>query len=163
VSNNLRDMLLAIYLNDHLAGATAGRELARRAARSNRGSSHGAFLADLAEQIDADRESLLEIMRLLNVRIDRVKVFGGWGVEKLGRLKFNGQLLGYSPLSRIVELEALSLGVHGKRALWRTLRELDLIELSSAPVSLADLMIRADQQLAGLESHRLHAVAQGLS
>ena len=27
---------LAVYLNDHLAGATAGVELARRAARSNR-------------------------------------------------------------------------------------------------------------------------------
>lgn len=162
-TNNRGEMLLAIYLNDHLAGATAGRELARRAARSNRGSSHGSFLADLAEQIDADRRSLLEIMRVLTVRIDRIKVIGGWGAEKLGRLKLNGQLVGYSPLSRIVELEALSLGVHGKLALWRTLRELDLIELSSAPVPLADLIVRAELQLAGLESHRLQAVAQALS
>ena len=154
---------LAIYLNDHLAGATAGRELARRAARSNRDSSHGPFLADLADQIDADRGSLLEIMRVLNVRVDRIKVLGGWGAEKLARLKFNGQLRGYSPLSRIVELEALSLGVRGKLALWRTLRELDLSELSSAPVSLADLIARAEQQLAGLEPHRLQAVAQAFS
>jgi hypothetical protein len=161
--NNLGEMLLAIYLNDHLAGATAGRELARRAAGSNRDSSHGSFLADLADQIDADRRSLLEIMRVLNVRVDRIKVLGGWGAEKLARLKFNGQLLGYSPLSRIVELEALSLGVRGKLALWRTLRELDLAELSSAPVSLADLIARAERQLAGLESHRLQAVAQAFS
>ena len=145
-------MLLAIYLNDHLAGATAGRELGRRAATSNRDSSHGPFLADLADQIDADRGSLLEIMRTLNVRVDRIKVLGGWGAEKLARLKFNGQLRGYSPLSRLVELEALSLGVRGKLALWRTLRELDLSELSAAPVSLADLIARAEQQLAGLES-----------
>ena len=156
-------MLLAIYLNDHLAGATAGRELARRAVRSSRGSSHGFFLADLADQIDADRGSLLAIMRVLNVRVDRVKVLGGWGAEKLGRLKFNGQLLGDSPLSRIVELEALSLGVHGKLALWRTLQELELAELSSASVALADLIARAEQQLAGLESHRLQAVAQAFS
>lgn len=163
VSNNLWKMLLAIYLNDHLAGATAGRELARRATGSNRGSSYGFFLADLADQIDADRDSLLEIMRVVNVRVDRIKVLGGWGVEKLGRLKFNGRLRGYSPLSRIVEFEALSLGVHGKLALWRTLRELDLAELTSAPVPLADLIIRAEQQLAGLESHRLQAVVQALS
>lgn len=156
-------MLLAIYLNDHLAGATAGRELGRRAATSNRDSSHGPFLADLAAQIDADRGSLLEIMRTLNVRVDRIKVLGGWGAEKLARLKFNGQLRGYSPLSRLVELEALSLGVRGKLALWRTLRELDLSELSAAPVSLADLIARAEQQLAGLESHRLQAVAQAFS
>ena len=156
-------MLLAIYLNDHLAGATAGGELARRAVRSNRGSSHGFFLADLADQIDADRGSLLAIMRVLNVRVDRVKILGGWGAEKLGRLKFNGQLLGDSPLSRIVELEALSLGVHGKLALWRALQELELAELSSASVPLADLIARAEQQLAGLESHRLRAAAQAFS
>jgi hypothetical protein len=58
------------------------------------GSSHGSFLADLAEQIDADRGSLLELMRVLKVRIDRVKVLGAWCAEKLGRLKLNGQLLG---------------------------------------------------------------------
>jgi hypothetical protein len=162
-SNNLGEMLLAIYLNDHLAGATAGRDLARRAAGSNRDSTHGPFLADLADQIDADRGSLLDFMRVLNVRVDRIKVLVGWGAEKLGRLKFNGQLVGYSPLSRVVELEALSLGVRGKLALWRTLRELDLAELSSAPVSLADLIARAEQQLAGLESHRLQAVAQAFS
>lgn len=156
-------MLLAIYLNDHLGGATAGRELARRSAQNNRASSYGSFLADLADQIDADRGSLLEIMRVLNVRVDRIKVIGGWSAEKIGRLKFNGQLRGYSPLSRIVELEALSLGVHGKLALWRTLRELDLAELTPAPVPLTDLIGRAEQQLAGLESHRLQAVAEALS
>jgi hypothetical protein len=37
-------MLLAIYPNDHLAGATAGRELARPAAASDRGSSYGPCL-----------------------------------------------------------------------------------------------------------------------
>ena len=105
----------------------------------------------------------LAIMRVLNVRVDRVKVLGGWGAEKLGRLKFNGQLLGDSPLSRIVELEALSLGVHGKLALWRALQELELAELSSASVPLADLIARAEQQLAGLESHRLRAAAQAFS
>lgn len=156
-------MLLAIYVNDHLAGATAGPELARRAAVVNRGSSRGFFLADLDNQIDADRGSLLEMMRVLNVRVDRLKVLGGWGAEKLARLKLNGRLLGYSPLSRIIEFEALSLGVHGKVALWRTLRELDLAELTAARVPLADLIIRAEQQIAGLESHRLQAVVQALS
>jgi hypothetical protein len=51
-----------------------------------------------------------------------VKVLLGWGAEKAGRLKLNGELLGYSPLSRLEELEALSLGVEGKLALWTALR-----------------------------------------
>jgi hypothetical protein len=41
-------MLLAIYFKDDLARATAGRELARRSAASNRGSALAQFLADLA-------------------------------------------------------------------------------------------------------------------
>ena len=42
----------------------------------------------------------------------------GWTGEKLGRLKLNGQLLGYSPLSRLIELEGLMLGIAGKLAMW---------------------------------------------
>ena len=36
----------------------------------------------------------------------RAKDGAAWVAEKLGRLKTNGQLTGYSPLSRLVELEA---------------------------------------------------------
>jgi hypothetical protein len=36
-------------------------------------------------------------------------------------LKLNGQLRGYSPLSRLDELELLQIGVAGKRRLWRAL------------------------------------------
>ena len=39
--------LLAIYLNDHLAGATVGVELTLRAARENNGSELGDFLRDV--------------------------------------------------------------------------------------------------------------------
>src|SRR5437660_3426307 len=150
-------MLLAIYLNDHLAGATVGRELSRRAAASSRDTSDGAFLDDLAREVQEDRESLLAIMGALGIRVDRLKVAGGWGAEKLGRLKLNGRLRGYSPLSRIVELEALALGVRGKLALWRTLDQLQPAESRLAEVELADLMRRAHRQLEQLESQRLVA------
>ena len=37
-----------------------------------------------------------------------------WSAEKFGRLKLNGQLSGYSPLSRLEELEILALVAEGK-------------------------------------------------
>ena len=150
-------MLLATYLNDHLGAATAGRELAKRAAGNNRDSSYGSFLEQLAAEIDEDRESLLTIMRAVDISVDHTKVLAGWGAEKLGRLKLNGRLLGYSPLSRVVELEALALGVSGKLALWRTLDQLQPAESRLAEVELADLMRRARRQLEQLESQRLVA------
>jgi hypothetical protein len=156
-------MLLAIYLNDHLAAATAGRELARRAAASNRGSSYGPFLEDLAAQITDDRESLVEIMRSLGVSIDHLKVIGGWAAEKFGRLKLNGRLLDYSPLSRVVELETLELGVQGKLGLWRSLQQLEPTEPRLAAADLTELVGRAELQLEGLEARRLDAVAEALA
>ena len=62
-------------------------------------------------------------MARLGVDEDRVKQAGARVVEKVGRLKLNGQLLGYSSLSRLVELEAMMLGVTGKRGLWLALNE----------------------------------------
>src|SRR5947209_2879106 len=150
-------MLLAIYLNDHLAAATAVGELARRAAGSNRGSSYGPFLEELAGELDQERQSLLEIMRELGVGVDRLKVVGGWGAEKLGRFKLNGRLLGYSPLSRVVELEGLAIGINGKLALWRALDHLELDAPQLAGVDLRELIERAERQLVELEPYRLRA------
>jgi hypothetical protein len=155
-------MLLSIYLNDHLAGATAGLELARRSAARNRGSDYGTFLARLEQEVSEDRDSLLSIMRALGIRVDRLKVAAGWGAEKLGRLKFNGRLLRYSPLSRLVEFEALALGVHGKLAMWRSLQLLEPRQLASSGASLVELIARAERQLQELEVHRQRAVRDSL-
>ena len=114
---------LASYLNDHLAGAVAGHELARRAAASNRGTEYGAGLEGIVREIEEDAEALKDLMDRLGVQADRVKLALGWAGEKVGRLKLNGQVLGYSPLSRLIELEGLVLGVSGKLALWQALRK----------------------------------------
>lgn len=154
---------LSIYLNDHLGGSTVGRELVHRAAKSNRGTEYGAFLEGLAREIDEDRETLLSVMRDLGVGIDRVKVAGGWVAEKAGRLKPNGHLLSYSPLSRVVELEGLLLGVRGKLGLWTALELLSADEPRLAAVGLPALIARAEKQIQGLDEHRLRAVGEALA
>jgi hypothetical protein len=55
--------LLRIYMNDQLALGVGWRELARRAARENRGTQLGAALADVATQIREDVETFEELMR----------------------------------------------------------------------------------------------------
>jgi hypothetical protein len=145
---------LAIYLNDHLAGATAGAELSKRAAGNNPDAVYGVPLRRLAVEIDEDRATLLAIMRELGVRVDRVKVAGGWVAEKLGRLKLNGGVLGYTPLSRVVELEGLTLGVHGKLTLWRRLDELEPGPPGLARFDLATQIRRAQLQIEQLDELR---------
>src|SRR4029453_12819699 len=95
----------------------------RRAARENEGSELGSFLSQLAREIEADRDALKAIMGELDVKVDHLKVAAGWTAEKFGRLKPNAQLRGYSPLSPLVELEGLSIGIQGKLAMWRALAQ----------------------------------------
>lgn len=114
--------LLSIYLNDHLAGSTAGVELVRRLCGSNRDSpDFGSALEQLRSEIEADRATLERVMEELEIERSTVKPAAAWLGEKLGRLKLNGQLHGYSPLSRLVELEGLLIGISGKTALWSAL------------------------------------------
>jgi len=147
--------VLPIYLNDHLLGSTAGLELARRARKANEGSELGELLARLEAEIDEDRETLRRVMTAVDAGEDKAKVVAGWTAEKLGRLKLNGKLLGHSPLSTVVELEGLSLGIQGKAALWKMLGAIDEPRLKE--FDFAALWKRAERQSAELEPHRIAA------
>lgn len=154
-----RDRLLGIYLNDHFAGATVGVELSKRVVGENRGTSFAPALEELAGQIAEDRATLRRLMDRLGARVDVLKTSAAWSAEKVARLKLNGRLRGYSPLSRLVEIEALITGVEGKASLWRTLTELarsgadDRLETAE----LEGLLNRARGQQRRLE--RLRAAA----
>jgi hypothetical protein len=154
---------LAIYLNDHLAGSTAGLELARRVAANNEGTPYGKVLAGVAAEIAEDREALIDVMARLSVGRDRLKVAGGWAAEKLGRLKLNGSLLSYSPLSRMVEIEGLSLGVEGKLGLWQALELTHGDDPRLRGVDLAGLIARAKSQRRRLERQRRRAATEALT
>lgn len=154
--------LLNIYLNDHLAGSTAGVELARRLRGSNADDPEfGPALAELCAEIEADREALKTAMDRLGVGQSRVKPLAARLGERLGRLKLNGQLRGYSPLSRLDELELLQVGVVGKRRLWRALEHTHSADLSG--IDLGALAERATGQLKRLEALHLKAAALALS
>ncbi len=100
-------------------------------------------------------------MAAVGARKDPVKTRAAWAAEKVGRLKLNGRVRGYSDLSRVLELEGLRLGVEGKRSLWKSLDELDDPRL--AATNFADLRERAASQLDELEIHRLAAVRTALA
>lgn len=154
---------LSIYLNDHLAGATAGLELAKRTAGSNKNHASGEVLRQIADEIDSDRETLKDVMKRLDIGRDPVKPLVAWALEKAGRLKPNGHILGYSPLSRLEELEGLTAGVTGKRSLWRVLHQTIADDERLEGVDFATLIERADSQLERLGALREPAAAQALS
>ena len=158
-----RHSILGIYLNDHLAGATAGSELARRMTRSHRGREESDPLNRLAAEIQQDRSALLDIMASLGVTVRAYKVGAAWIGEKAGRLKFNGRLLARSPLSDLEELELLRLGVEGKASGWRTLRTQADTDARLDAGRLDELISRAKSQADELEELRVRTADRILS
>ena len=149
--------LMAIYLNDHLAGATMGMELARRMADSHPSGDDAARLRQLAHDVAEDRAALIGVMERLGVSVDQVKAAMGWLGEKLARWKLNGYLFSRSPLSTVIELEAMRLGVEGKAAGWRTLRAVADHDERLDAADLDRLIERAAAQVEILEALRVSA------
>jgi hypothetical protein len=101
-------------------------------------------------------------MDRLSIGHDRLKVVGAWGAEKLGRLKLNGSLVSYSPLSRLEEIEGLSLGVEGKHSLWQSLKLTHGDDPRLRGVDLDALINRARSQRRRLERQRRKAAEEAL-
>jgi hypothetical protein len=110
------------YLNDHRAGAAAGTALVRRIWRSNRRTKWGPVIEKVAETIEQDLVVLDEVRDAAGVSGGDLKRVAALLTERAGRLKLNGHILTYSPLSRVLELEALMSAVRGKQSLWVALR-----------------------------------------
>jgi hypothetical protein len=151
------ERLLRIYLNDELFLGIAGRELAKRSQRANQGTELGDFLDRLAREISEDVATLERLMQRLGIQQSQVKRAFAIVGERVGRLKLNGRVRTYSPLSRLWELEALALGIEGKRLLWQNLDDATDARTRAPEIDLAALMDRAERQRAEIEPFRAAA------
>ena len=147
----MNERLLGIYLRDHHAASAGGLALARRAL----GPYH-----PLAKQIARDRQALENVMRQLGAESSTMRVGIVLVAERVGRLKFNGRILKRSPLTRVVELETLIVGVRGKEALWTALRR---AALSLRGIDLDALIESARAQGRELDELRLGAAARAFA
>jgi hypothetical protein len=131
---------LRVYLQDHHAAAAAGLALCRRLF----GEAH-----PLTEAITRDRETLEEVMRRLDVTARRPKVALALLGEQLGRLRGVGPLTRQPELGRLLGLETLFVGIHGKRALWTALAlerdpRLEDVDLQALAASAATQAVEVD-------------------
>ncbi len=113
-------------------------------------------LTQLALEIRQDQRALDVLVHGLDVNGGALKRLIVWFGERLGRLKLNGTLVRPSPLSRVIELEALVAGVIAKQRGWASLRVFAGGD-ELADVDLVELQLRADDQIDELQ--RLHCRA----
>jgi len=78
-------------------------------------------LSGLQAQLRSDREALGRVMHALGVPPSRVQRAATLLGERFGRLKPNGSWSRRTPLTDVVELEALGVAAVGSLRLWQTL------------------------------------------
>lgn len=157
------DDAIEVYLNDHLAGAAMAIDLLDRIRENNKGTALAGFLDGLRPEIDADRATLAGLMDRLGIPRSTPKQLAAKVTETLSRLRLSSRVTGSPAVSRLMELETLSLGIEGKASLWRALAAVEVARQALADVDFAGLTSRAVEQRAGVEPHRLEAAAAALS
>jgi hypothetical protein len=150
---------LATYLNDHLAGATAGLKLAQLGAEEHQNNEHGAFFAELASEIKLDYDVLAVIMSALNAEESAAKAALAEIGSAIMQPKFKGD---DDALNVFVTLETLSIGVEGKACMWRALKTID-DDPTLDGVQLDELIERAESQRSRIEERRIAVAPQALA
>ena len=154
---------LDVYLNDHLAASAAAVELVERIADNNPGTALSAHLEGLKADIEADRETLSAVLERCGVMPSKPKQVAGKVLETLSRFRLNERVTGSAEVTRLMELETLSLGIEGKASLWQSLQQVEARRPELGSFDLGALLGRAVSQRAALEPFKQEAAATALA
>ncbi|WP_010539746.1 DUF892 family protein [Dietzia alimentaria] len=149
--------MLHTYMQDHHAGAAAGLDLFRRVAKNHSDPEVREAVKRIADETVDDLTGLEELMTLAGTSPSRLKDLPAKAAEKVGQLKPNQRIADRSPLSDLVELEALTMAVTGKKMGFRALLELDDPRLPTP--TLQNLFARAERHALELEELRARCAA----
>lgn len=148
---------LSIYLQDHLAGAMFGVELVQALEQDQHGSELGRSAGTWRREIEADRARLREIVERVEAAPGTVKEVISWIAEKASRLKLRRQT--NSELGTFESLEALALGILGKKKLWQALKTVALSDKRLSGVDCDALEQRASEQHDSVAESRIRRAA----
>lgn len=158
----MADKCIATYLNDHLAGSEAALQLLKHVERAHAGNPAARFAAELRSDITEDRRELEALMARLQVAVSGPRKLAAWLTEKMTELKLRLDDPGDGVLRLLEIFEAVSIGVEGKRLLWRSLATAaeGVPELAGPDYRL--LQQRAEEQRRRVETVRLEAARAAL-
>jgi len=154
---------IAVYLNDHLAGSIVALELLKHLEGAHAGTELERQLFGLRADILADRHELESIMDRLHVRVSAPRKAMAWLTEKLTEFKLRVDSPAGGTLHLFEALEAVAVGIDGKRALWQALAFAAESEPRLRQADYTRLENRAEQQRRRIEVLRLDAARTALS
>ncbi|HEY3826216.1 MAG TPA: hypothetical protein VGL82_16735 [Bryobacteraceae bacterium] len=144
---------LQIYLHDHYSGATFAVELLKALSTTYSGDELGQFAGEILTEVNQDRELLMNLIQQIGSAGPDLKDVAGWTAEKASRLKLRHD--DPEGLGAFEALEALSLGILGKRALWVALRRIAEVDSRVKRPDFEVLARGAEDQFNRVEEFRL--------
>jgi hypothetical protein len=142
---------LAAYLREHLTGSDAALQVVTRLRRTHAGTEEGRLFATLSEEFSEERKAVRELLATLDVSAASPKRLAAQVSGGLLTLMAGGAP---GDLSLFRTLEALAVGVQGKRCMWRALQSLGLTHPGDEGRSLADFEAMALRQWEAIDRHR---------
>lgn len=153
---------LATYLNDHLAGSVAAVELLDHLRQLSKGTQREQLFTSLKSEVEEDQKLLKELLREVGGKESRVRQAAAWLTEKVGEAKLKLDDSGSGELRLLEALEALELGILGKKALWRVLGVVGDVVPQIRSLDLAKLERRAQDQHDRVDAERLKVARAAL-
>ena len=153
----MNDHHLATYLNDHLSGASAAVELLDLLETDHAGTHIAIVAAGVREDVAADRREVQSLMDRLGIEEAAARKATAWLAEKAAQLKLRVDDPAGGGLRLLEITEALSLGIEGKRLLWRALKASAADREDLQSLDFNTLERRAIEQRSAVEAFRLGA------
>jgi len=148
---------LHTYLNDHLAGSVAAIELLDDLIEHHSEDRFGKIFRDLRDEIEADQETLRNLIRKLGAKESAVRKAGAWLAEKFSRVKIGDA---DDSAELLQALEGLALGISGKQLLWRSLAAIEANFPALQGSDFSELEKRAHDQFERVEGLRMQMVRE---
>lgn len=146
---------LATYLNDHLAGSVVAVELMENLEAAYADTPIANFVNGIRIEVEADQRELQQLMSHLEISESRTRQVSAWLTEKVAALKLRLDDSARGNLRLLESLEALSLGIEGKRSLWLALAAAAEISPQLRLVDYQRLKQRAEEQRSRVENKRI--------
>ena len=151
---------LIAYLRDHLGGADMAIRVVHRLGSTNRGTEDGPLFRRLSKEFEEDHSVVRTLLTHLGASGRSIKRAAGFASGAVLSVPAGGEP---GDLALLRTLEALAIGVQGKRCMWRALQSLRIGPSTVDGMDFVELEAKAVRQWEAIEECRRALVERTLS
>jgi hypothetical protein len=151
-----RRQALITYLRDHLSGSDTALRVVDHLGSTEPDAARATLFRRLATEFAEERAIVRTLLTRLGGSERSIKRAAGYASGAVASMSSGGEP---GDLSLLRTLEALAIGVQGKRCMWRALQDVRGVSTEIDGMSVIELEAQAVRQWEAIEDHRRALVA----